>query len=164
MVDLVDRARDGDRDAYGELVEMMWPQLVGLARTILTGDEEAEDLAQEALVHAWKKLGSLREPAKFPAWIRRILTRRCFAHLRRPRAVSELPAEPHPQSGFERLDVARMLGRLAPQQRAVVYLTVVEGRSASEAAALLGILPATARVHRHRALTRLRHELEEWRK
>jgi DNA-directed RNA polymerase specialized sigma24 family protein len=57
-----------------------------------------------------------------------------------------------------------MLGRLAPQQRAVVYLTVVEGRSASEAAALLGILPATARVHRHRALTRLRHELEEWRK
>ena len=57
----------------------------------------------------------------------------------------------------------RVLARLAPRQRAVVYLTLVEGRTAREAATILGILPATARVHRHRALAHLRRALEEWR-
>ena len=164
LVELVGRATGGDRDAYGELVELMWPQLVGLARTILAGDDEAEDLVQEALVHAWTRLGSLRRPEKFPAWIRRILSRRCFAHRRRARPAAEAVPPARPEPGLERIDMARMLGRLAPRQRAVVYLTLVEGRSASEAAAVLGILPATARVHRHRALARLRRQLEEWRR
>ena len=68
-----------------------------------------------------------------------------------------------PTTALARIDVARTLARLAPRQRAVIYMTLVEGRSAREAAAILGILPATARVHRHRALARLRRELEEWR-
>ncbi len=59
--------------------------------------------------------------------------------------------------------MARLLRRLAPRQRAMVYLTVVEGCTAREAASVLGILPATARVHRHRALARLRRALEEHR-
>ena len=161
MADLVGRARDGDREAYGELVELMWPPLVALARTILAGDDEAEDIVQDALVGAWTRLASLRRPERFPAWIRRIVSRRCFVHLRRRRApavpMAAPPAEPRPED----IDIRRLLNRLAPRQRAVIYLTVVEGRSAREAAAVLGILPATARVHRHRALARLRRELEE---
>jgi RNA polymerase sigma-70 factor (ECF subfamily) len=164
MVELVDRAKEGDREAYGELVELMWSRLVALARTILAGDDEAEDLVQEALVHAWSRLRSLRQAEKFPAWIRRIVARRCLAHGRRRRLPAEtVPAVPAP-SPLERIDVARVLRRLAPRQRAVVYLTLVEGHSATEAAAMLGILPATARVHRHRALARLRAELKEWRR
>ncbi len=163
-VELVGRARKGDREAYGELVEMMWPQLVALARTILAGDDEAEDLVQEALVHAWSRLGTLRRAEKFPPWIRRIVARRCLAHSRRRRLPAEsVPVVPAP-SPVERIDVVRVLRRLAPRQRAVVYLTLVEGHSATEAAAILGILPATARVHRHRAMARLRDELKEWRR
>ena len=60
--ELVGRAAGGDRDAYGELVELIWPQLVGLARAILAGDDEAEDLTQEALVHAWPRLRSPDTP------------------------------------------------------------------------------------------------------
>ncbi len=166
--ELVDRARHGDRDAYGELVELMWPQLVPLARTILAGDDEAEDVVQEALVHAWSRLGSLRQPAKFPAWMRRIVSRRCFAHLRRPRPATgpqvELRSEAQCEPRFEGIDFERLLNGLAPRQRAVIYLTVVEGHSSPEAAAILGILPTTARVHRHRAMAHLRRELEEWRR
>ena len=163
IAELVGLAAAGDRDAYGELVELMWPQLVGLARAILAGDDEAEDLAQEALIHAWPRLGSLRRPESFPAWIRRIVARRCLAHRRRHRPPPEVEPQATPGSQLARIDVARTLGRLAPRQRAVIYLTLVEGRSAREAAAVLGILPATARVHRHRALARLRRELQEWR-
>ncbi|MFQ5349711.1 MAG: RNA polymerase sigma factor [Thermoanaerobaculia bacterium] len=163
-VELVERASGGDREAYGELVELIWPQLVALARTILAGDDEAEDVVQEALVHAWSRLASLRQAEKFPAWARRIVARRCFAHGRRKRPPAQIvPATP-PESQLQRIDVARVLGRLAPRQRAVVYLTLVEGRSTSEAAAMLGILPATARVHRHRAMARLRSDLKEWRR
>ena len=161
VADLADRARRGDREAYGELVELMWPQLVGLARAVLAGDDEAEDMVQESLIQAWRRLGTLKRPERFPAWMRRIVTRRCFAHLRKRRTVNrEIPEEgsaPHPEG----IDVRRTLARLAPRQRAVVYLTLVEGRTASEAAAMLGILPATARVHRHRAMARLRRELAE---
>jgi RNA polymerase sigma-70 factor (ECF subfamily) len=160
---LVVRARRGDRDAYGELVELMWPQLVALARTILAGDDEAEDVVQEDLVHAWSRLGSLRQPERFPAWIRRIVSRRCFAHLRRPRAVAVPLPQARSEPRIEGIDIERMLSRLAPRQRAVIYLTVVEGHSAREAAAVLGILPATARVHRHRAMAHLRRALEDWR-
>lgn len=164
MVELVGRAGGGDRDAYGELVELIWPQLVGFARTILAGDDEAEDLTQEALIHAWPRLGSLRRPEKFPAWIRRIVARRCFAHRRRARPVSEAVPTSRPDSPLERIDMTRTLSRLSPRQRAVIYLTLIEGRTASDAATVLGILPATARVHRHRALMRLRRDLEEWRR
>ena len=162
--DLVERARQGDRDAYGELVELMWPQLVALARAVLAGDDEAEDLVQDSLVHAWSRLGSLRGPEKFPAWTRRIVSRRCLAHLRRRRFVTERPAEGRTEPRQEGIDVRRTLARLAPRQRAVVYLTLVEGRTAAEAAAMLGILPATARVHRHRAMARLRRDLKELRR
>ena len=163
MVDLVDRARRGDREAYGDLVELIWPQLVALARTILAGDVEAEDLAQEALVQGWARLASLRRPEKFPAWIRRIVARRCFAHLRRRRTVADALPGTASEPRIVGIDVRRSLRRLAPRQRAVIYLTLVEGRSAVEAAAILGILPTTARVHRHRALARLRRELRDWR-
>ena len=164
MVELVGRARDGDREAYGELVELIWPQLVGLARTILAGDDEAEDLAQEALVHAWARLGSLRRPESFAAWVRRIVARRCFAHARRRPPPAGPDPQPPPEPRLERIDVTRVLGHLSPRQRAVIYLTLVEGRTAREAAASLGILPATARVHRHRAMARLRRELGDWRR
>ena len=164
--ELVDRARHGDRDAYGDLVELMWPQLVPLARTILAGSDEAEDVVQEALVHGWTRLASLRQPSRFPAWIRRIVSRRCFAHLRRPRTLaaplSEARSAARSEPSFAGIDVERMLRRLAPRQRAVIYLTMVEGHSSREAAAVLGILPATARVHRHRAMAHLRRDLEEW--
>jgi RNA polymerase sigma factor (sigma-70 family) len=167
VAELVRRARRGDREAYGELVEMIWPRLVALARAILAGDDEAEDIVQEALVGAWTKLDSLRRPEKFPAWIRRIVSRRCYAHLRRSRATATpVPGQSSEQRVEPRLDgidVRRVLQRLAPRQRAVMYLTLVEGHSAREAAAVLGILPATARVHRHRALAHLRRSLEEWR-
>jgi RNA polymerase sigma-70 factor (ECF subfamily) len=164
MAQLVGRASGGDRDAYGELVELSWPQLVGLARTILAGDDEAEDLVQEALVHAWTRLGSLRRPEKFPAWIRRIVSRRCFAHLRRSRSSTDPVDNQRSEPRCAGIDVQRALARLAPRQRAVIHLTLVEGYSASEAASMMGIRPATARVHRHRALAQMRDDLEAWRR
>lgn len=154
-VSLADAQR-GDREAFGGLVERYWPEMVALARTVLAGDAEAEDLVQEAFVHAWQRLGSLRRPESFPAWMRRIVVRRCLRWARRNPPREELRDAAAPGPGAERLDVPRVLAALAPRQRAVVYLTEVEGWTDREAARILGLLPATVRVHRFRALKRLR--------
>ncbi len=86
---LVLRARGGDREAFGDLVESSWRQLVALARGVLAGDEGAEDVVQDALVHAWQRLWTLRRPERFDAWMRRIVTRRCLTRLRRQKPQQE---------------------------------------------------------------------------
>ena len=158
MDDLVLLARGGDREAFGLLVERLWPEMVGVARGVLAGDAEAEDLVQESFVHAWQRLGSLRRPESFPAWMRRIVARRCLRWARRRPAREEIAEGETGSSpaGVERLDVPRFLAILPPRQRAALYLTEIEGWTDGEAARILGLLPATVRVHRFRGLQRLR--------
>jgi RNA polymerase sigma-70 factor, ECF subfamily len=155
-------AQGGDQEAFGQLVERLWPEMVAFARTLLAGDAEAEDLVQDAFVQAWQRLGSLRRPESFPAWMRRIVARRCLRWVRRnPRQREEISGYEigNVPAGAERLDMLRALATLAPRQRAVIYLTEVEGWTDREAAGILGLLPATVRVHRFRALKHLRRLL-----
>jgi len=165
---LVEAAQSGDRLAFGALVEAHWRGLLGLARSVLAGGPQAEDLVQDALLTAWQRLADLRDPERFSPWVRRIVLRACLNHLRRAPRWEELPIdEPSgaPAAGDaagRRLDVARALARLAPRQRAVIYLGA-EGHSDREIGAILGIFAATVRVHRWRAAQRLRGILEDYR-
>ncbi len=173
---LVRLAREGDREAFGDLVERFWGELVALARGVLAADLEAEDLVQDALVHAWQRLWSLRSPESFPAWMRRIVTRRCLTRARRRRPqqpietaieageAGAIEAGPLAAAGPEpghRVDAARLLAALAPKQRAALYLTWIEGCTDQEAGCAMGLRPATVRVHRFRGLKRLRQMTEE---
>jgi RNA polymerase sigma-70 factor (ECF subfamily) len=163
IVGLVLRARAGDREAFGDLVERLWTELTALARGVLAADDEAEDLVQDALVHAWQRLWTLRRPESFAAWVRRIVTRRCLTRARRQKQRQEVTeetavVEPSPS---DRIDAARLLAALAPRQRAALYLTWIEGCTDQEAGRVLGLRPATVRVHRFRGLERLRRLVEE---
>ena len=162
VADLVIRARSGDQRAFGELVEHSRPPQVTLARGLLAAEEEAEDVVQEALVHAWQRLWMLRRPESFEAWMRRIVARRCLSRARRLRRTEELVdvpgGAPAPEAGLE---AARLLSTLAPRQRAALYLTWVEGCTDREAGRIHGLRAATIRVHRHRGLERLRRTVEK---
>jgi RNA polymerase sigma-70 factor (ECF subfamily) len=130
---------------------------LGLARSIVA-DLEAEDVVQEALIKAWRKLGSLREAEAFGAWLTRIVANTAVAKARRRRffepidgvavAAVEVPVD-------TRIDVGRLLFRLAPRQRAVLHLTAIEGYTDREIAEALGISSSSVRVHRLRARRRL---------
>lgn len=153
LAELVQQAQAGDADAFAVLVEGHWERLVRFARSVV-GDSEAEDAAQEGLVAAWRALSSLAEPAAFSAWVTRIVGRRCLRRARRSarwlplELVAEPSAEADPSGD---IDVAAILRRLAPRQRAVLHLTVVDGMTDSEIGAALGIAPASVRAHRRRA-------------
>ena len=163
---LVRRAVAGDRGAYGRLVELHWAALVRLARSVV-GDGDAEDVVQDALVHGWAKLRGLRDPERFAPWISRVVMRACLRRKRRgfhPMSLSEMSrgeteeleagASPAPDA-VAGIDLQRSLAVLAPRQRAVLHLTVVEGMSDSEIADRLGIRAASVRSHRRRARQRL---------
>lgn len=159
------RAAAGDRAAFSSLVEAHWNRLVAFSRSII-GDGEAEDLVQEAFVIAYGKLGGLREPAAFPAWITRIVARlgyRRAAGSRRTVPIEAVAASPDPgwRATSEATHVERILAVLAPRQRAVMHLTVVEEMTDSEIGAILGIRAGSVRAHRRRARERLRAVLGE---
>lgn len=156
--EMVERARLGDEAAFAALVERHWLRLVALARSV-AGDDEAEDAVQEAFLTAWSKLGALRRPEAFAAWMMRGVVRRCLRRAHRRRRLVPLADAPEPAAHTDaggELDVERVLAWLAPRQRAVMHLTVLEGMSDSEIGAALGIRPASVRAHRRRARERLR--------
>jgi RNA polymerase sigma-70 factor, ECF subfamily len=155
--DLVLAAQGGDRGAFASLVGSHWAMLVRLARSVV-GESEAEDLAQEALIVAWRKLGGLSDPTRFPSWVTRIVFRRSLRRARRRRGEVAIEAlgDPGRASDTESsLYVWQVLSRLAPRQRAVLHLTVVEGMVDREIGAALGISASSVRVHRMRARARV---------
>jgi len=150
---LVRAALDGDREAFGSLVEAYWGRLVRLARSVV-GDADAEDLVQEGLVVAWTRLAGLSDPLRFGPWVSRIVFRRCLRVSRRQRGRLSLEAVPEPSTASDpvvSLSAWQVLSRLAPRQRAVLHLTAIEEMTDTEIASVLGITPGSVRAHRRRA-------------
>jgi len=148
-------AQQGDVDAFSALVERHWVYFVKFARSMV-GEAEAEDVVQEGLITAWKKLPGLKAPEAYVAWALRILSRTCFRRSRRRRptaplaSAADLPDERN-EERMEAIDVEGILAALPPRQRAVMHLTVMEGMSDSQIGAALGISAAGARSNRRRA-------------
>ena len=81
--ELVGRARQGDEDAFASLVERHHAAVRQLVRTRLGNEHDAQEVVQETFVRAWRELPGLRDPARFPGWLRRIAERRCHDARRR---------------------------------------------------------------------------------
>ena len=80
---LVDKAKTGDRDAYGELVTRFQSSVYAMALARVREPHEAQELAQEVFVHAMRKLPQLRDARCFAGWLRRITARMAINRLTR---------------------------------------------------------------------------------
>ncbi|MFD0589918.1 RNA polymerase sigma factor [Paenibacillus sp. GCM10027627] len=90
----IDRAKSGDREAFGELVRMHRAKALGIAGKLAKDVHLAEDIVQEALLRAFLHLGTLTDNAKFSAWLQRIVRNQAYMKIRRGGPyVSELPFE-----------------------------------------------------------------------
>lgn len=164
--ELVERARAGDKSAFGMLAEMEWTALVSLARSIV-GQLHCEDLVQDALVVAWRKLHQLEQAEAFAGWLRRIVIRKSLQKARQrfwriPIEALRGREEPS-QEANDTPDMERILEFLAPRQRAVIYLTAIEGMTDREIGDLLEIEPSSVRSHRRRAREVLKKKMIEGR-
>lgn len=166
--DLVIRAREGDHEAFAQLVARSIGRLNALARLILNDYARAEDAVQEAYVDAWRDLRGLRDPDRFDAWLSRILIRSCQNARRgdRRHRTIELPlAIDGPTLSDAQVQVAnadlleRGLRRLPFEQRSVLVLTYYLDLPQAEAAAAIGIPLGTLKSRLSRAIEALRAEL-----
>ena len=164
QTELVERARRGDREAFGVLAGGAVDRLYRIARFILRDTELAEDATQEALVRAWQSLPTLRDVDRFDAWLHRLIVRACAdigRNRRRWRTeISVLPNEPSESDRTSALadrdQIERGLRRLTHTQRTILTLTFYLGLSPGETAEALDIPVGTAKSRLHYAIEALR--------
>lgn len=167
---LVLLAREGDHDAFSQLCALKIASLTALARLILRDEYLAREAVQDTLIDAWRGIRGIRDPDRFDAWLRRTLIRACYGRAndsaRRQRIEVELAGYDKPIGTQLSLDVERRdriergLGRLQPEQRAVLVLTYYLDLPLAEAAATLGIPLGTMKSRLNRATQALRAALE----
>ena len=167
--DLVEQARDGDVDAFTQLVKVSAPRLHGVANLILRDPDRAKDAVQDALMSAWRDLGALRDADAWDAWLRRLTVRSCYrlANKDRRRTFIEqgvAPVEPSTRSDAsadiaERLWVEDAIRRLDIDQRVVVVLHYYLDLPMREVAEIVDIPFGTAASRLHRGLESLRASL-----
>lgn len=175
--DLVDQARNGDRDAFGELVRLHQHEVYTLAVRLVHDRDLASDVTQDAFVRAWRAMPSFRGDAKFSTWMHRITVNTAWTHRsKRSRVrldpIESLPAEPashaiDPVRAGESVAVGPWiedaLRSLSSSVRAVVVLKDIYDWSHAEIAEHLDISVTAAKVRLHRGRKELRHRLRAWR-
>jgi RNA polymerase sigma-70 factor, ECF subfamily len=170
--ELVLRARAGDGEAYELIVLERGQHLYRTALAILGRDADARDATQEALIAGWRRLGDLREPDRFDAWLGRILVNECRMALRRRGRVREIPllADSTPRGDDSRAAELRApdspdgtfdeaFDRLSADQRTILVLHHMHGYAVAEIAAWLGVPAGTVKWRLSRARAALRAEL-----
>ena len=167
QIELVERARNGDHDAFSVLVNGSTPRLYGAAKLILRDPDRAQDAVQEALVLAWRHIRALRDPQAWDAWLYRLTVRACHrsARTHHRRDVVELhvvsdrepaSADDFPTATADRDLIAREVSLLPLDQRTVMVLHFYLDLPLTEAANILDIPVGTAKSRLHRGLSTLR--------
>ena len=174
-VSLVAQARDGDAEAYRELVERHGRNVFRLSYRLTGNEQDAEDVVQETFLKAYRNLSRYDGRAGFGTWAYRIATNSALDLLRRrERARTEpLPdGEDAPEPPSEGLTpervaegselgrrLARAMTRLSASEKTAFVLRHQEGCSLQEIAAALGIRTGAAKTCVFRAVAKLRAAL-----
>lgn len=168
--DLVRAVQEGDRRAFGALVERYMDSAYAVALSILRDEHDAEDGVQAAFIRALERIDHLRPGSPFGPWFYRVLRSTCL-NLRRREALRShegIPAGaaggPDPARELERGEarerVLAALAELPERQRTAVMLYDLEGYGHGEIAEILEIATGTSRANLHHGRKALRKILE----
>jgi RNA polymerase sigma-70 factor (ECF subfamily) len=168
-LELIARAQQGDRQAFGELVRCHRAGVVNVVYRMCGDGHLAEDAAQEAFIRAWRGLARYRPRSPFRNWLYRIATNVALDVLRRERETVDLDglsvaaSEPGPEASVEGEErgerVQRAVLALPPASRAVLVLREYEGLAYQEIAETLDIPVGTVMSRLNYARKRLREAL-----
>jgi RNA polymerase sigma-70 factor (ECF subfamily) len=169
---LLARAQAGDVSAFERLSSAYADRLFMLLLRLLGDRSEAEDVAQEVMLRAWRGIARFQGQSSYFTWLYRIAVNEANRALekkaRRPAGVSigaqelQLPASPayDPSRQAENSELRRVLGQalaeLPPALRTAIVLRDVEGLSTQEAAEIAGVSQAAFKSRLHQARLRVR--------
>ena len=173
---LLERAKEGDADAFRLLVIRYQDRVYSMILRMVTNADDAQDLTQEVFLTVCSKIASFRGRSQFYTWLYRVAANKSLSHLRKRKTSREVPdpvesthrPDTHGDAPSARLEkgeravrVERALARLEPDMRAVVILRDIEDMSYDRIADVLGIREGTVKSRLHRGRETLREMLKE---
>ena len=164
-VELAALAAAGDRSAFGELVRRHGSAVRGLLRRMGAPAAEADDVAQDAFLIAFERVGEFRGQGTFVAWVRKIAARAYLRRLQRERKIAALTAADEAgdvaatPDAVGRMDLDDALRGLGAAERICVSMCYGAGLSHAEAADALNLPLGTVKSHVKRGLEKLRARL-----
>lgn len=184
---LVARAQAGDMDAFEQLIQRHQQRIYGLCYHLTSNHEDANDLAQEAFVKAWKALRNFKGDSSFYTWIYRIAYNGTLNHLKQRRnrtphlslndldahaehdaELVQLVSDRTPRRDASLTELQRQLNeailRLSEEHRTVVTLHDIQGLPHDEIARIMECNPGTVRSRLFYARQQLQAWLSEFRK
>lgn len=188
---LVLRAQDGEAAAFEQLVDLHQGRLFRIAFMVVGDRQDAEDVVQESLVLAWRRLHLLEDPAAFRGWVAQICTRRATDVVRRlARRGTSAAADEALEAGFgeaagasrvspsrstttdpatsamvnaQMSALATILSSIDPALRTCWVLREIDGMTYREICRVVDAPEPTVRGRIARARTQIVREMEEWR-
>lgn len=182
--ELVRASRDGDQEAFGELVRKYQGKIYSLAYGMVGNHADADDLAQEIFLKTYRNIKKFRFKSSFYTWLYRIATNTIISRRKKLRGDSHLELKPQvldiegspylaTRLGGEKgdramsskemkKDIYRAIDTLSDKHKEVVVMHDIEGIPNSEIAQILSISQGTVRSRLHYARERLQKELSEW--
>lgn len=168
--ELVRQVLAGRTEAFAQLVDRHHARCLRLATHLLADSDEAEDVVQEVFLRAYRHLGNYRERDKFGAWLTRILVNQCRTRAsRNARYVAldpdvhtaDLVVNPGDDDVARRIELARAMQQLGPEQREALVLRFTDELSYDEMATITGVGVSALKMRVQRACARLRTLLTE---
>lgn len=168
---IVERARRGDRSAYGQLFERHHGRIHGMCARLLRRSDDVDDAVQQTFLEGWRCLGRFEGKSRFTTWLTRIAIHTCFSTRRRLRRL--LLVDPRGDDDTQRPQLTivdsgqqdqwlaadeiasrhareralgEVLSTVSEKKRVVFVLVDLEGLTSPEAAEVLGINEATVRT------------------
>jgi RNA polymerase sigma-70 factor (ECF subfamily) len=165
---LVEAARSGDRSAYGRLYDRYARMVHGILLARVPHNE-VDDLTQDVFLQAMPRLASLRDAARFGAWLSAIARNRANDFFRRAKPAVDLSEsfaaekiEDRAATGAQIAEASAVLQAIRTLPDAyseTLILRLVEGMTGPEIAARTGLAPGSVRVNLHRGMQQLREKL-----
>lgn len=178
---LIALSKQGDGEAFAELIQRTRPYALRAARSILRDSDEVQDQLQSAYLNAWRQIANFREDAKFSTWITTVVVNQCLMRLRKlrrsPAPISfefeqngesrtlepadRVPSAEETMAREELIQIVRQeMQRVPPLFRGVLTLVDLNSTPVQEAAHQLGISVAAAKSRLMRARAAIRARLE----
>lgn len=168
-------AGQGDMGAFEHLYERHSRRVYSLCLRMTQNVAEAEDLAQEAFIQLFRKIGSFRGESAFTTWLHRLTVNQVLMHFRkrsvkleRTTEEGETPVQivrgtenPNTMPVIDRISLDSALKQLPPGYRSVFVLHDIEGHEHDEIARILGVAVGTSKSQLHKARMKLRKLLKE---
>ena len=171
---LILKSQEGDRRAQNELFKLYANAMYNICRRMMGDEDDAKDVLQDAFVHAFTKIKSLRNVDTFSAWIKRIVINHCINALKKKNVavtdIDDLVDVPEEIAGdgierdslkFEAKKILHAIDRISEGCKTVLNMYLFEGYDHKEIAQVLNISESASKAQYSKAKAKVRRLLAE---